>query len=265
VRIDKVGVSLAILSGFLFSCELFEYHPYDSDVNYSNLNGKAIERIISETGVSDTVTVIAIGDTQRFYDETQAFVKSANQHKADFVLVNGDITDFGLKDEFYWVHDILKKLTMPYVAVIGNHDTLSNGKEVFLKMYGPLNDSFIINGFKFILLNSNSREYNFDGKVPDIQFLNQQLSTDNFDRAIVASHIPPMDGDFDPKLTGPYGSALANSGKVTLSLHAHQHSYSEGHLKENPTPFVVTTSMDQKMYVIFRFFGDQFTLEKIYY
>ena len=45
----------------------------------------------------------------------------------DFVVHCGDISDFGVTREFELQRDILEKLTMPYVVLIGNHDCLGSG------------------------------------------------------------------------------------------------------------------------------------------
>ncbi len=161
---------------------------------------------------------------QRFYDDVEEFAARANQEDFDFVLMDGDISDFGINDEFSWIYDIMKHLKKPYVSVIGNHDLSGNGEKVFEQRYGPLNDTFITKNFKFILLNTNSREYDFNGRVPDIGWLQQQLNTNDFERAIVVSHVPPYSSsreanDFDPDLEQAYATTLSQSGKVNLSLH----------------------------------------------
>jgi 3',5'-cyclic AMP phosphodiesterase CpdA len=256
-------VTILILS----SCSLFEYHPYESDVSNEkrDLNRKAIERILTETPHRDTLTIISMGDTQRFYDEVEDFVGSANMRDVDFILLNGDITDFGIKDEFDWVHEIMRQLRKPYVAVIGNHDLSGNGREVYEDMYGPLNSSFIVNRMKFILMNTNSREFNFNGRVPDIEWLENELRGEDFDRAVVVSHIAPYDGDFDKTLEGAYATTLKRSGKVNLSLHGHKHSFEEGEPYRDGIRYVVSTSMDERMYLQIKLFGTRFTVEKIYY
>lgn len=248
-------------------CSLFEYHPYEVRVpeNEQNLNAKAIGQIQSETAGKDTVTIILMGDTQRFYDEVEVFVRSANTQKADFVILAGDITDFGISDEFGWVHDIMTDLNKPYIAVIGNHDLSGNGEKTFRKMYGDLNTSFKLDRLKFILLNTNSREYRFNGKVPDIAWLQGQLAGDDFDRAIVVSHVPPFDGDFDAALEDQYVSALKQSGKVNLSLHAHQHTYRNGEFYNDGVRYVISTSMDNRMYLIIKLWDNEYEVKEVYY
>jgi 3',5'-cyclic AMP phosphodiesterase CpdA len=257
------GVLVLLVAG----CDLFEYHPYEVRIpdSETNLNAKAIARLQQTTPATDTLTLILMGDTQRFYDEVEDFVSSANKQKADFVMLDGDITDFGIRDEFEWIHDIMSKLNKPYMTVIGNHDLSGNGEKVYKKMYGSLNDSFLYRDFKFILLNTNSREYAFNGKVPDLDWLQTQLAGDDFQRAVVISHVPPFDDDFDIKLAARYNEMLYTSGKVNLSLHGHQHAfrdttYNEGHIR-----YLVSTSMNERMYLLIKLWDDQVDFKKIFY
>jgi 3',5'-cyclic AMP phosphodiesterase CpdA len=258
-----LGIALA---GIFSACSLFEYHPYETNVHDRNLNAKAIDEIIAATAGKDTLTVISMGDSQRFYDELEDFVKSANTQEADFVFLNGDITDFGLKDEYEWIHDIMKKLRMPYVAVIGNHDLSGNGEEIYKKMYGLTNQTFTLNRHKFIMMNTNGREYHFDKKVPDIPWLNEALHDDaTFDYATVVSHIPPFDSDFDLEFEHDYANALSESGRVKLSLHAHKHTFKDTIPYGDGIRYLVSTSMDERMYLLIKFFNGQYTYKKIYF
>lgn len=266
--VKTCGLLVSGLFFILSGCSLFEYHPYETnlDERYRNLNSAAIAKIRSSPSHDDTIRLISMGDTQRFYDEVEDFVASANQQKADFVLLTGDISDFGIKDEFLWVHDIMSKLKMPYVAVIGNHDLSGNGETIFKKMYGAVNDTFTVKRHKFILLNTNSREYQFNGAVPDIAWLKDQLATDgNFDHASVVSHIPPFDHDFDPDLEDAFVTAVQDSRKVKLCLHSHQHTFRDTIPYSDNIRYLISTSMDDRMYLLIKLFDGQYTYEKIYY
>ncbi|HYH14625.1 MAG TPA: metallophosphoesterase family protein, partial [Flavisolibacter sp.] len=122
-------VAVTLLS--LMSCkDLFQYSPKEVrlEEEEQNINLKNIPKI-EALPKKDTLKFILIGDTQRFYDETADFVTAANQRNdISFVVLAGDISDFGLSKEFKWVHRELKQLKVPYIGVIGNHDMLSNGR-----------------------------------------------------------------------------------------------------------------------------------------
>lgn len=257
---------LAGMMMILTSCSLFEYHPYEMRLKDSerNLNQKAFASIRS-VPPGDTIIFLLIGDTQRFYDETERFVASANKQDFDFVVLAGDISDFGIDKEFQWINDILSDLNKPYVAVIGNHDLSGTGEFIFKEMYGPLNDSFIYGDIKFVLVNTNSREYNFNGRVPDVPWLQQELTGDDFNQAIVIGHVPPFDGDFDPTLETSYAQTISASGKVKLSLYAHQHTFSDKESYNDGVRYVVASSMQDPFFIKVRVWGESLSVEKINY
>ena len=104
-----------------------------------------------------TIKFAGMGDSQRWYDETEDFVKHVNlRTDIDFVIHGGDVSDFGLTKEFLWQRDILNKLNMPYVVLIGNHDCVGTGEDVYRKVFGNTNFSFIAGDVKFVCLNTNA-------------------------------------------------------------------------------------------------------------
>ena len=137
---------------------MIEYHPYDGRISgKTDINKKNIARIEETCRNKETIRFAMIGDTQRWYDETEAFVNALNKRNdIDFVIHGGDISDFGLTKEFLWQRDILNKLKVPYVVLLGNHDCLANGIEVFRKVFGEENFSFIAGKTKFVCLNTNA-------------------------------------------------------------------------------------------------------------
>ena len=221
------------------------------DDDEKNLNNKNIKRILA-LPVTDTLKFILLGDTQRGYDETEEFVKSANsQSNISFVLHAGDISDFGLTQEFRWVHDIMSKLKYPYLTVIGNHDIVANGPLAYARMYGALDYSFEFGNNKFIFINTNSREYNFSGKVPDLVWLKSQLSDNPGNKnAIVVAHVPPFDADFDAALEKQYAAILAADPNVKFTLYGHQHTFKDGEFYNDGVHYYVTTNIVARGYMI---------------
>ena len=144
----------------LTACDLIDYHPYDGRLDSDTsreINPTNIERIEKVCEGKDTIRFIFMGDTQRSYNETEDFVKYVNQlDSIDFIIHGGDYTEFGLKKEFEWNDDILSKLKVPYVGLIGNHDVIGNGDQVFRKIFGNENFSFVVSDVKFVCLNTNA-------------------------------------------------------------------------------------------------------------
>ncbi len=251
---------------FLTACGLFEYHPNEIrfDESQRNLNAKAFEEISATDGGKDTVRFILMGDTQRFYDQLEDFVLSANQQEnIDFTAIAGDITDFGLGKEFIWINDILTRLDKPYFAVVGNHDLTGNGSRAFREMFGPLDDSFVFRNKQFVMVNTNSREYGFEGMVPDLNWLEERLSLTEVDQSIVISHVAPFTGDFDRELEIPYAQTLSESNKVRLSLHGHSHNFRSVSPYEDDVQYIVTSTVGKRQYLVFTVWRDDYSFEQV--
>lgn len=130
---------------FLSGCGMIDYHPYDVRISgETEVNAHNMERIEANCQGKTTIRFVTMGDSQRWYDETEDFVKAINQRNdIDFVIHGGDMSDFGLTKEFLWQRDIMNGLHVPYVALIGNHDCLGTGAETYKAVFGPTNFSFI--------------------------------------------------------------------------------------------------------------------------
>ena len=143
------GITAIFLCCLLVAgCDLIDYHPYDVDIKGErDINAKNIQKIEAKCLGKSTIRFIAMGDSQRWYDETVDFVNAVNKRDdIDFVVHGGDFSDFGLTDEFLWQRDIMNKLKVPYVGLIGNHDCLGTGEDAFRQIFGDTNFSFIAGG-----------------------------------------------------------------------------------------------------------------------
>ena len=92
-------------------CDLIDYHPYDVRIDgETGINDKNIARIETLCQGKDTLRFAFMGDSQRWYDETQDFVTDVNRRDdIDFVIHGGDLSDFGVHfDVFTYESDIRK-------------------------------------------------------------------------------------------------------------------------------------------------------------
>lgn len=73
-----------------------------------------------------------------------------------------------------------RRLNKPYVVLIGNHDFLGTGDQVWKKMFGTeLDFSFIAARIKFICVNTNATEYDYMAAVPNFDYMQQQFHADS--------------------------------------------------------------------------------------
>ncbi|KAA9333329.1 metallophosphoesterase [Hymenobacter busanensis] len=255
----------------LAGCTLLESNPNQTwaPPTAQHLTAQNLQRLRAHPkSPTDTVRFVFVGDSQRFYDETEDFVRSVNQQPGiDFVLVGGDISDFGLTRELRWVHRRLSGLRAPYLTVIGNHDQVGNGRAAYQQVYGPLNYSFRYGGTKFVCVDTNGRESGFRGRVPDVPWLRRELAdTAGVRRTVVVSHVPPTDSDFDPQLIPAYTAAIGSSPQVVLHLAAHIHRYTAEQPYHDGVPYLTTYHMGKRRYLVLSVWGaGQFNLQTVSY
>ncbi|MBU8893780.1 MAG: metallophosphoesterase [Bacteroidales bacterium] len=266
--INKLKILFLISTMFLVACEdMFDYSTYvvdfegkDKDVHQTN-----IERLL-EKDVNDTIRIAFTGDTHRFYDEFEGFVNGVNNvnktNPVDFVIHAGDIADFGLPQQYLWGNSYLLNLDSPYFVVLGNHDMVGNGRLAYSEMYGEYNFSFIYGNVKFIFINTNSREFNFNGEVPDINWLDSQLQPNvDFTNAVVIFHVPPMDADFDSALEEDFHTTIAKYDNVLFTIHGHLHNHEVYTPYPDNITYVNVYGVQYEKFNLIKIIDDQFEIE----
>ncbi len=236
----------------LASSGCVKYNAYEIRLSSEEkgLTNKNIAKIQAQP-LSDTLTFVFAGDAQRFYDEAIYLVQSINNDPTiDFVLFAGDISDFGLAEEFQGMNSIFAGLNVPYVVVIGNHDLIYNGGEVYHQMFGDYNFSFMVGDYKFVVANTNSREFAFNGKVPDINWIQSQLNdTAHYFGAVILVHVPPGNDDFDNTLEWDFANALSKPGKTIMELHGHNHGFSDNYPYNGDIRYLNSYSLNNRKYL----------------
>ncbi|MEW6526152.1 MAG: metallophosphoesterase [Spirochaetota bacterium] len=230
-KVENVFVKFIILCAYNFLvltiCVIFigcylglEYSPYSTDVDYENLNKKNIDRIKVIESQSDNYRIALIGDTHRFYTETEKVVNILNsRNDLDFVFILGDITDVGLLKEYNLSYDIFSKLHYPFIVVIGNHEFLGYGENIYKKMFGPLNFNFTFRGTEFICFNDN----NWESGEPDWGWLEQAALSSNEMHRILLAHIDcsVVSERFNQEQVNLFNNIVKSY--FTLAFHAHDH------------------------------------------
>ena len=224
LRILPLWLTLLLGGG----CEYFEVHPYDTDVE-GPVNTNAVNALRIESALLDRsdYRVAVISDTQGRYDETEEAVAALNARgDLDFVLHCGDLSDFGLKKEFQFQRDILNRLTMPCIALIGNHDCLATGQEVFQRIFGETNFAFTAGDTRFICLNTNAMEYDYSVPVPDFDFMEHQLThlPPGVVRAVWVMHVRPGEFQFNNNVKKAFEYYILRSPGLPFCLYGHEHT-----------------------------------------
>jgi Icc-related predicted phosphoesterase len=258
---------LALLG--LAGCEMLEFSPNDHRVpkEFTDLTAKNLARLQAQPlAPGDTLRFIFTGDSQQFYDEAEALVASVNQQPGiQFMVVAGDISDFGLAREMQWVDEKLRRLKVPYLTVVGNHDLVGNGREAYQRIFGALDYSFVYGDTKFIMVDTNGREYNFNGSAPDMGWLRSQLANaEGIRRQVVLMHVPPYNDDFDPALRLPFVHALRETPNLVFGMNGHNHSYRIGQPYNDGVTYVNSDAFAARHYMVVTVWGDrEFRIKRV--
>ena len=252
-RITYFLMVVLVLSG----CD-YEVSPWSTDAECSNevsieRNIERLKAYEQEVGLRSEYQVAIISDPQQYPGTFEDLIKHVNTlPEVDFILLTGDLADTGVKAEYEWVCKVMEKAKQPIFAVIGNHDALAFGKEIWAKVFGPEDYSFTYQNSKFIAYNDNKYEFE---NVPDRDWLAAEAAGDDQrDYTMVFSHIPPWDFDL------PLSQELKDLG-VDLGVHGHEHSFDYWQLTNVQLPHYVVTSTKKKGFGLLTINSSDYTLE----
>lgn len=262
-------IGALLLCFLLAGCDVIDYHPYDVKIKgETGINAKNSKKIEETCLGKSTIRFIAMGDSQRWYDETEDFVKAANaRNDIDFVIHGGDMTDFGLADEFMWQRNIMNKLKVPYVALIGNHDCVGTGEESYEKIFGTPNFSFIAGRVKFVCLNTNALEYDYSNPIPDFDYMEKQITDrgGEFDKTIVCMHARPLAEQFNNNVAKIFQLYVKQYPDVQFCINAHDHAITAEDLFADGIMYYGSDCMKKRCYLLFTVKPEGYDYEVVYY
>lgn len=252
---------------WLGGCEMIEYHPYDLDIDgETGINDKNTERIETALEGKNEFSFIFISDTQRWYDETADAVAAINRLKGvDFVIHGGDLSDFGMKLEFELQRDILNKLQVPYVCLLGNHDCLATGEEVFLSVFGGRNFSFNAGDTHFVCLNTNALEFDYSEAVPDLAYMESDSNglPEGITRTIAVMHAAPFTEQFNNNIARVFQHYIKEYPALQFCLAGHTHNLAVEDIFDDGTLYYTAPSIKKRTLMRFTFTSNGYDYETI--
>ncbi len=127
----------------------------------------------------------------------------------DFIILNGDIVNYGVKPEYVVTGGMTEMSTVPIYTTIGNHELWQSGEKYYRDYFGPLNNSFTYKDCLFVMLDSSR------GLISNQQFewLGDILDSADARYKFVFSHIPPLN-----PVNGIYDDNAYPNEELRLSL-----------------------------------------------
>ncbi len=257
---------LLLLFSLLFvGCDLMDVHPYDGRIKgKKSIHLNNIARIEQATQGKSQIRFAVISDTQRWFDDMEDEVRSINQRgDIDFVVHCGDMTDFGITKEFDWQQSVMNKLSMPYVVLLGNHDCVGNGKEVYRSMFGKENFTFVAGRTRFICLDTNALEFDFSNPVPDLNYMESFIGDSTVDNTIVVMHVRPFSDEFNDNVGNAFQYLIRNFTHPLFCLCGHGHTTEVVDLFNDGILYYEIANAEKRQYYVFTVKGGQYDCETV--
>ena len=255
----KKKLPLLLIGLFVISACGYEDSPWSEDVDCPtsvsvDFNLKRLKAQEEREGVKTSYKVALVSDPQMYPGAFEDVIKRINgMDDVAFILLSGDLAHGGIKHEFQWTCKGMSASNKPIFAVVGNHDAISFGKDIWLKYFGPFNYSFSYQGSKFVAYNDN--KYEFGTGVPDRDWLKEQVDTSTPYLNVAVSHIPPWSEDRDL-------SKFMKDEGYDLALHGHEGDFDYRYYTGMDLPHFITFMSKYRQYGMLTIDGDTFSLEK---
>lgn len=124
-----------------------------------------------------------------------------NMPQIEFVIVSGDVTEFGSDEELTNAKKILDQIDVPTYVIPGNHDSnwSESGTNSFLKIFGTETFGFEHNGYKFFGLPSGPNMRMSPGQIPreGIKWFQDKLAETDTNTPIIFVNHYPMDNSLN--------------------------------------------------------------------
>lgn len=263
------GVVIMIMVILSSSCEMMDTHPYSVHITGTrNVNALNIRVIEERCANKDTIRFVLTGDTQAWYDETYDMVRSINAlGNIDFVLNGGDISDYGMTEEFIWQRDIFQHLECPFVTLLGNHDCIGTGRQAYEEIFGKPNFTFMAGKVRFICLNTNALEFDYSRPIPDLEYmksLSDSAKTDSrWKYTVVSMHAQPGTEVFNNNVKNLFQYYVHSYPSTLFCTSAHDHNIGANDLFNDGIIYHRSTSMDDRMFTLITIMGDTYKYEYI--
>ncbi|MCH5149942.1 MAG: metallophosphoesterase [Spirochaetales bacterium] len=179
---------IIMLQVLVISCEYLDIPAIfctDTADNRFEDNKNYFDHPAPEIKDVENFSFFVVSDTH-YYKSTPQFEEKLNKlrqkYNADFLIVNGDISQSGLEKQFNLFLEDMKNYNGNIYPVLGNHDVYHNGSKIFGRLLGKFIYSFEIGNTKLIFLDTATGTFGKKQK----QWYENELSHDK--QCIVFTH-----------------------------------------------------------------------------
>ena len=166
----------------------------------------------------------------------QKIVASMREQKPEFVLINGDLCEWGIAEQLTAVKEIFGSLGVPLYATVGNHDYAADNAHTAFNQIFPnsLNYHFQHRGWQFIGLDSTQQRQVIFTRIqaPTLAWLDANLPTlDHTKPTVICTHFPLGEAVLCRPLNAQDVLDRFDGFNLRATFSGHWHGYAERHFE----------------------------------
>lgn len=182
------------------------------------------EIVVTEKVVEPMPTVVieklrfgVMSDVHNDKKNLENLLKISKDRQEEFIILTGDLTNVGAKQELLAIRRIMDENGASYYAVPGNHDLWTGQKmktDIWGEVFGEDYTSFKKEDNKFILVNNGS--WNGLGKEQRI-WLDEEVKECRIIRCLVFMHMP-LNHEFSVHIMGEDSKVVTKEAEELVEL-----------------------------------------------
>ena len=224
---------LAACAAFLLLCCACELPWFQPDLP-SQLNAAAAQRIQDRLAGSDNFTFALVGDSRGNPEKFQQILAAAAGHGPAFIIHSGDFSTIGSAGQYAEAVKVLQGCPAPVVVIPGNHDMLTDGGNLFRKVFGPPDFYIELGAFRFVFIDTTDDK--LDGEFVLLPGKNEPLPLAMIcagaDNIVIVAHTPPAIAPLQvhgaEAITGPFIELISHyASRFRAVLCGHLHGYAQ--------------------------------------
>ena len=240
---DKYGAILLFLI-LLFTTGI-EIHSTLTTPQISNWNYHQLQKIDHSR---KNFSFAVFGDNRNSIFTFNNLISQLNKENLLFSIDVGDLVLDGDKTKFQFFIKQVENAHSPLLTAYGNHEAWGNGRNRYIRMFGPLYYSLSV-GDNYFIIFDDSNERNIDHK--QYVWLKKELRiSQKYKNRFVFMHVPLYDprGENGSMIFTGHGlkdkkfakklNDLFDKNKITMLFCSHIHGYFRG--KWGKTPYIIT-------------------------
>lgn len=248
------------LSAFAIACAPIQDSPFSDKLlaKSPRLNIKAMDKIGDVEG-DGVIRIALLADPHQNYSALSSVINEINRTRnIDFVVNLGDIGNSGYNFEYDQYISTYVNLIYPGFTVIGNHDSLGAGPQLFRKAFSSPNFWFEAGNKRYVFFNSTNLEYPDDFNP---QWLKHAV-TSTAKAVVIFTHCSLLDPErFATGEAAQVFNDVLNASNVVLVANGHLHAYGLNNV--NGTILVQSDRVQGDNWLILEIQGTQLTIRNM--